>query len=98
MAWPGVIFVRDAEIRCTLPPDQVVGLAPLVVYTWNPEAFNDSSTVGWQASLPYFLPVACPEDFYGSVNEVSLGLRCNISSPFTHLVKAILCARHKCMR
>jgi hypothetical protein len=65
-----VFFALDGEIRCTLPGEQVVGLTPVVVYTWNAEVYNASSPSGWQASNPFYLPLKCPEDFFGRENEV----------------------------
>ncbi len=64
------LFVRDYEIRCTLPPDQTVGLAPLVVATWNPITVNESQDDLWQRSLPFAVRVQCPLEYFGRVNEV----------------------------
>ena len=70
MSVSGTLFVRDSEIRCTLPGDQIVGQAPLTVSTWNPAQFNDSDSSGWQTSAPVLIPLACPEDFFGQMEEV----------------------------
>jgi hypothetical protein len=67
------LFVRDGEIRCTLPGDQVVGRTPLTVTTWNPAQFSASDTNGTQTSAPFLVYVSCPEDFFGRENEVREG-------------------------
>jgi hypothetical protein len=73
--FPGALFVRDSEVRCTLPGGQVVGALPLTVSTWNPLQFNDSDSAWWQTSQPFSVEVACPFGYYGRVNEVCcLGL------------------------
>jgi hypothetical protein len=66
------LFVRDSEIRCTLPGDQVVGETPLIVTTWNPALGNGSgeTSPAAQTSNTYVVDVRCPEDYYGRVNEV----------------------------
>jgi hypothetical protein len=65
-----VLFIRDSEVRCTLPGNQVVGNGSLVVLTWNPSLPNGSDSSRWQASTPFDVLVQCPEGYFGRQNEV----------------------------
>ncbi len=65
-----VLFVRDSEIRCTLPGEQYAGLTPITVSTWNPAVPNATDPRNWQTSSPVYVLLSCPEDFYGRANEV----------------------------
>lgn len=80
------LFVRDGEIRCTLPGDQVVGHLPLTVTTWNPALGNSSSgeeSPGAQTSNTFFVIVDCPENYYGLPNEVrwATGMEARVVCP-----------------
>ncbi len=88
-----VLFIRDNEVRCTLPGNQAVGNGSLVVVTWNPTLVNGSDERHWQASVPFNVVLQCPEGYYGRVNEVRrnifslvhVQLCCPPPSPLCHV-------------